>query len=66
MLRPKTMGELREWANDRDEQGYFMSDDWVVMVTDSGVQAHHPACGLVAAMFSTEPEEIDNADADAE
>lgn len=56
-MKPKTMKDLRAWVNERDDHGYLMPDDWVVMVTDCGVQAHHPEMYMMAAMFSTEPEE---------
>lgn len=56
-MKPKTMKDLRAWVNERDERGHLMQDDWIVMVTDSGVQAHHPEMTMAAAMFSTAPEE---------
>lgn len=57
-LVPKTVGDLRKWLSACDEDRERLHpDDWVVMVTDGGIQVCHPQCHMMAATFSTEPEE---------
>ena len=56
---PKTVGDLRKWLSECDTgQERLHPDDWIVMVTDAGIQVCHPQCYMMAAMFSTEPEEV--------
>ena len=58
-LVPKTVGDLRKWLAECDENWERLHpDDWVVMVTDCGIQVCDPRCYMMAAMFSTEPEEV--------
>lgn len=57
-LVPKTVGDLREWLRQCDEYGPLYPSDWIVMVTDGGIQVCHPRCHMMAATFSTEPEEV--------
>jgi hypothetical protein len=50
---PKTMRDLREWVNEKDEHGYLMPDEFVVGVTGAGIYAHHPDCLPMGAKFDT-------------
>ena len=55
----KTMRDLREWVNEKDEHGYLMPDEFVVGVTGTGIYAHHPDCLPMGAKFDTLTDEED-------
>jgi hypothetical protein len=40
----KTMRDLREWVNERDDRGYLMPDEFVVGVTYTAIYARNRDC----------------------
>ena len=54
---PKTMRDLREWVNEKDEHGYLMPDELLVVVSQTSLCAVHPDCVFMGAAFETASEE---------
>lgn len=50
---PKTMRDLRGWVNEKDEHGYLMPDEYVVVVASTAIYAHQKDCVFMGAAFET-------------
>jgi hypothetical protein len=57
----KTMRDLREWVNEKDEHGYLMPDEFVVGVTYTAIYARNRDCLVGWAGFETTSDEEDEA-----
>lgn len=53
-----TMRELREWVNEKDEHGYLMPDEYVVVVSGTAIYAHQQDCVFMGAAFETTADEV--------
>ena len=53
----KTMRDLREWVNEKDEHGYLMPDEFVVQVAGTAICAYHKDCMALGAAFETTTDE---------
>ena len=57
----KTMRDLREWVNEKDEHGYLMPDEFVVGVTYTAIYARNRDSLMGWAGFETTSDEEDAA-----
>jgi hypothetical protein len=55
----KTMRDLREWVNEKDDRGYLMPDEFVVGVTYTAIYARSRDSLMGWAGFETTSDEED-------
>jgi hypothetical protein len=55
----KTMRDLREWVNERDDRGYLLPDEFVVGVTYTAIYARRRDCLVGWSGFETTSDEED-------